>query len=113
MKKLSLRSAIAGTIAGLTVTLAATSAFAVEAEQWNPPAGSLTRAEVVAELRAAQASGQMDHRNEAYDGTNDPSTAAAGTLRRQQVQTDGTAATHHADGTAATQHYPFDSTYVY
>jgi len=36
-----------------------TSAFAVEAEQFVPPTGSLTRAEVRAELARAQASGEI------------------------------------------------------
>ena len=105
MTKLSLGPAIAGMIASLTLSLAATSASAVEAEQWNPPAGSLTRAQVVAELRAAQASGQMNNRNEAYDGTNYRSTTApASTVSRRQVQ---------AEGTAAMQQHKFNSDYVY
>ena len=83
-------------LVALAITLGASSAFAVEAEQWNPPAGSKTRAEVIAELRAAQASGQMNNRNEAYDGTNYQSqSSAASTVSRQQVQAEGTYANHH------------------
>ena len=82
-------------LVALAITLGASSAFAVEAEQWNPPAGSKTRAEVIAELRAAQASGQMNNRNEAYDGTNYQSPpSAASTVSRQQVQAEGTLANH-------------------
>jgi len=43
-------------------------AMAVEATQWNPPAGQLTRAEVKAELARAVANGELDSRGEAYAG---------------------------------------------
>jgi hypothetical protein len=82
-------------VAALAITLGATSAFAIEATQWNPPPGTKTRAEVVAELKAAQASGQMNNRQETYDGTNyQTPTSTTGTLSRAQVQAEGTAANH-------------------
>ena len=74
--------------------IGATSAFAIEATQWNPPPGTRTRAAVVAELKAAEASGQMNNRQETYDGTNYDPPPATSTLSRQQVQAQGTAAMH-------------------
>jgi hypothetical protein len=41
------------------LVLGGASAFAVEGEQWIPPTGSLTRAEVKAELARAQAAGEI------------------------------------------------------
>ena len=82
------RMVLAAFIAG-----AAGSALAIDAEQWNPPAGQRTRAAVEAELRAAIASGEMQRRNEAYDGTAGDATPA-GTASRQQVQSEGTRAMH-------------------
>lgn len=45
-----------------------TSAFATEAEQFVPQNGSLTRAEVRAELSRAQAAGELAVAPEAYGG---------------------------------------------
>jgi len=46
----------------------AAAAMAVEATQWNPPAGQLSRAAVEAELGRAVATGEMDMRREDYAG---------------------------------------------
>jgi hypothetical protein len=56
--------------AAVAVSLFATAigAMAVEATQWNPPAGRLTRAEVKAELARAVANGELEERGEAYAG---------------------------------------------
>ncbi len=78
------------------------SAFAVEAEQWSPPAGSLTRAEVRAELARARAAGEWPSGGESYSGYATP------------------AAVHDPAPTpaapvAASAHFrwpPFDSQYV-
>ena len=85
---LAQRMVLAAVVAG-----AAGSALAIEAEQWDPPPGQRTRAEVQAELRAAIASGEMARRNEAYDGTTGGVTAGS-TVSRQQVQAEGTRAMH-------------------
>ena len=44
------------------------SAVAAEGEQWIPETGSLTRAEVKAELARAQATGEIAPSNETYAG---------------------------------------------
>lgn len=68
--------------AAAALLVAGTSAFAVEGEQWVPATGSLTRAEVKAELARAQAAGEIVATNEAYDGfttakSNDTRTAVS------------------------------------
>jgi hypothetical protein len=56
--------------AAVAVSLFATAVavMAVEATQWEPPAGHATRAEVKAELARAVANGEMNQRGEAYAG---------------------------------------------
>ena len=84
----------------LTIALTGASAFAIEATQWNPPAGTRTRAEVKAELRAAQASGEMAQRNEAYGGFERPMLS---TRSRHEVQ---------AEGARAMREHKFNELYV-
>jgi hypothetical protein len=60
-------------------------AMAVEATQWNPPAGQLTRTEVKAELARAVANGELDARGEAYAGYVDAH-APQSTLARAEVK---------------------------
>ena len=69
----------------LTLTASAASVFATEAEQWNPPAGHATRAQVQRDLTAAEASGEMTERNEAYGNIEE---LPAGTMSRAQVRTE-------------------------
>jgi hypothetical protein len=53
----------------VSLLASAAAAMAVEATQWNPPAGQRTRAEVKAELAQAAASGELEaNRGEAYAG---------------------------------------------
>ena len=60
-------------------------AMAVEATQWNPPSGQLTRAEVKAELLHAIASGELERRNESYAGRETYAPATT-TLTRAEVK---------------------------
>jgi hypothetical protein len=60
-------------------------AMAVDATQWNPPAGYLSRAEVKAELARAIAGGELQERGEAYAGYIDTRTPAT-TLTRAEVK---------------------------
>lgn len=53
-------------VAVATLAVIGTSAFAAEAEQFNPQAGALTRAEVRAELSRAQAAGEIAAVAETY-----------------------------------------------
>src|SRR5262245_30753411 len=64
----------------MSILASATGAMAVEATQWNPPAGQSTRAEVKAEVARAIASGELQARGEAYAGYVDTRTPAATTL---------------------------------
>ncbi len=77
----------------VAIAIAATgaSAFAVEAEQWNPPSGDLTRGEVKSQLRAAVAAGEMSNRNETYGTVEVPTRV---TRERAQVQAEGERAMH-------------------
>jgi len=64
----------------------AAGAMAVEATQWNPPAGQHTRAEVKAELAQASANGEIEaNRGEAYAGFIDKS-APQSTLSRAEAK---------------------------
>ncbi|WP_280155848.1 DUF4148 domain-containing protein [Piscinibacter sp. XHJ-5] len=72
----------------LSFIAAAGSAAAVEAEQWNPPPSTASRAEVQAELRQAAASGELAAlQGEAY-GSFDYRHVPATTLTRAQVKQD-------------------------
>src|SRR5678816_302500 len=66
----------------------ATGAMAVEATQWNPPAGQTTRAEVKAEVARALANGELEARGEAYAGYVDTRTPTATTVTRAEVKQD-------------------------
>src|SRR5262249_10557112 len=67
----------------------ASGAMAVEATQWNPPAGQTTRAEVKAETARAIASGELQARGEAYGGYfYEPPAPSATTLTRAEVKQD-------------------------
>lgn len=57
--------------------------MAVEATQWNPPVGQLSRAEVKAELRQAIANGELDRRNESYAGVTETHTPATALTRTE------------------------------
>lgn len=52
--------------AAAALAVIGTSAFAIEAEQFVPPTGSLTRAEVKAELARAQAAGEIAQVSASY-----------------------------------------------
>jgi hypothetical protein len=69
----------------VSILASAGGAMAVEATQWNPPAGQATRAEVKADLARAAASGELEARGEAYAGVID-SHAASSTLARGEVR---------------------------
>lgn len=56
------------TVIAASLLAASATAMAVEATQWNPPAGNLTRAEVMAEFARARANGELPTRGEAYAG---------------------------------------------
>ena len=56
------------TLIAASLFAASATAMAVEATQWNPPAGNLTRAEVMAEYARARANGELPTRGEAYAG---------------------------------------------
>jgi len=62
-------------------------AMAVEATQWNPSSGDLSRADVKAELARAIARGELQERGEAYAGYVD-ARAPATTLTRAEVKED-------------------------
>ena len=70
----------------MSIFASATGAMAVEATQWNPPAGQSTRAEVKAEVARAIANGELQERGEAYAGYADTRTPAATTLARAEVK---------------------------
>jgi len=78
-------------LVALAIALTGASCFAVEAEQWNPPGGDRARAAVVSQLRAAQASGEMNNRNETYGTVVIP---ARVTRARTEVQAEGSRAMH-------------------
>jgi len=85
-----MKPALQATVA-LALALAAVSCLAVEAEQWNPPAGSASRASVLRQLREARASGEMDNRNETYGSVAVPTRV---TRTRAEVQAEGERAVH-------------------
>ena len=60
-------------------------AMAVEATQWNPPAGHAGRAEVKADLARATANGELAARGEAYAGYVDAH-APQSTMARSEVK---------------------------
>ena len=64
---------------------AGAAAMAIEATQWNPPAGNTSRAQVKAELARAAANGELDARGEAYAGYVDAH-AAQSTMARSEVK---------------------------
>lgn len=68
----------------LSLIAAGTAAMAVEATQWNPPAGELARPEVKAELARATANGELHARGEAYAGF--AGTTPRSTMTRAEVQ---------------------------
>jgi len=70
----------------ISILASATGAMAVEATQWNPPAGQLSRAEVKAEVARASANGELEARGEAYAGYFDVRTTTASTLARTEVK---------------------------
>lgn len=81
--------------AAATLLVAGASAFAVEGEQWIPATGSLTRAEVKAELARAQSAGEIVATTEAYGGfaavkSNDVRTAVS----REFVRAEARAVAH-------------------
>lgn len=49
-----------------SIALVGSTSFAAEGEQWKPEAGTLTRAEVRAELARAQAAGQVGNVSASY-----------------------------------------------
>jgi Domain of unknown function (DUF4148) len=55
-------------VTAAALVFAGFSAVAAEGEQWIPETGSLTRAEVKAELARAQGAGEIVASNEAYAG---------------------------------------------
>jgi hypothetical protein len=55
-------------IATALIALSGATAFAAEGEQWVAPTGTLTRAEVRAELARAQAAGEIVVAGEAWSG---------------------------------------------
>src|SRR5258706_10374575 len=66
----------------------ATTAMAVEATQYDPPAGQLSRAEVKAELRQAAANGELAARGETYgaiEWTRAPQTTVTRAEVRQEL----------------------------
>jgi hypothetical protein len=72
-------------ILATAILASAGGAMAVEATQWNPPAGGLSRAEVKADLARATAAGELVERGEAYAGLHE-SQAPATTLARTEVK---------------------------
>jgi len=73
------------TALAVSLFAATASAMAVEATQWNPPAGRMTRAEVQAELGRAQAAGELVARGEAFGGF-DYAHQPQSTVARAQVK---------------------------
>ena len=69
----------------LSLLAGSAAAMAVEATQWNPPAGHFSRAEVQADLARAVANGELESRGEAYAGFIDKS-ATQSTLARSDVK---------------------------
>ena len=72
----------------VSLLASAAAAMAVDATQWNPPAGQLSRVAVEAELGRAVATGEVDVRNEAYAGYFDkkaPQSTAARSDVKQEV----------------------------
>jgi hypothetical protein len=82
------------------LVLTGVSAFAVEGEQFVPPTGTLTRAEVKAELARAQVAGEVVAVNEAYGGF---AVAKTTTLARDVVR---------GEARAVAQSKSFSSLYV-
>ena len=74
-------------VVAMSILTSAAGAMAVEATQWNPPAGQLSRAQVKAEVVQALASGELQARGEAYSGYFDAQrTQVASTVTRGEVQ---------------------------
>jgi hypothetical protein len=71
----------------LSLLASGAAAMAVEATQWNPPAGQLSRAQVKTELARAVADGELESRGEAYAGYVDRH-APKSTLARAEVKHD-------------------------
>jgi len=72
------------------------SAMAVEATQWNPPAGSLSRTEVRAELARAFARGELRQPGAAYSGGGFYFDASS-TLTRDEVRAEAARAREHGE----------------
>jgi hypothetical protein len=68
----------------VSLAVSGVAAMAVEATQWNPPPGRLSRAEVKADLARAIANGELDDRGEAYAGYQ--ASTPQSTLARSQVK---------------------------
>jgi hypothetical protein len=73
-------------VIAMSILAGATGAMAVEATQWNPPAGQLSRGQAKAELAQAAATGDLQARGEAYAGYVEPRTPSAGTVARADVK---------------------------
>jgi hypothetical protein len=70
----------------ISILASATGAMAVEATQWNPPAGQLSVRKCKTEVARAAANGELEARGEAYAGYFDVRTATASTLARTEVK---------------------------
>jgi hypothetical protein len=75
------------------ITLVGSTAFAVEGEQWKPEAGTLTRAEVRAELARAQAAGEVNRVSASYGDV----AVQAMTSDRSRAEVRAEAAMHRFD----------------
>ena len=75
--------------AAVAVSMFATTvaAMAVEATQWNPPAGSTSRSEVKSDLHRAIENGELSAKGEAYGGF-DYAAMPASNVARAQVKQD-------------------------
>ena len=89
-------------VTAAALVFAGFSAIAAEGEQWIPETGSLTRAEVKAELARAQGAGEIAVANEAY----------AGFVAKQDVRTALSREFVRGEARAVAQSPMFTSLYV-
>lgn len=95
--------------AAAALAVIGTSAFAVEAEQFVPANGSLTRAEVKAELARAQAAGEIAQVSASYGSF---ASVARAEYKAQDTKTARSRDEVRAEARVKAQANAFDSLYI-
>lgn len=95
--------------AAASLAVIGSAAFAVEAEQYIPPTGTLTRAEVRAELARAQAAGELSQVAATYGGFN---AVARSATKLDENKVARTREEVRAEARAAARSNTFNSLYV-